>query len=362
MTKSFFILVGASPTAKINTPGGQLTASKGLYDYAISQGHQLEIVDTLQTSFPIPPFRARLKRGLKRIYRLKCLLHTRKVKGVILFSAAGFSFYERSLMVILCRMYRVKTIFFMLSGFFVDDVESNRLKRVSAKCLLKLPNVVGVQGDAWRPFYKKLNVSMSRIVTIRNWLPPFFDELNQSVKQVKGEILKFCFVGWLVEKKGVNELFQAIHLLSKQYDFEFTFVGGGTLESKLLKLIDENELTHRVHVTGWVEPDEVRVHLSEAHVFVLPSKAEGFPNALLEAMAFGLPAICTNVGAVADSLFNDVNGYLLERGDAVSIAQAMVCYLNDPNLITRHSVEALNVVRELHGRDYNCKLLFDNVG
>lgn len=361
MNKSFFIFVGPDPTVKVEHAGGQRTASKGLYDYAISQGYQLKIVDTSQTSFPVPPLNARLKRGLQRVGCLMRLLQTGRVKGVILFSSAGMSFYERSFMVALCRFYRVKTFFFMRSGFFVHDLENSRFKRVIAKFLLKLPNVIGAQGDSWRPFYHKLNVSTDRMVTIRNWLPPFFDNLSQSAKCAKYEVLKFCFVGWLVEQKGVCELFQAIQLLSNQYDFEFTFVGGGTLEPKLIKLIGQHGLTHRVRVTGWVGPDTVRVFLSEAQVFVLPSKAEGFPNALLEAMAFGLPAICTNVGSIADSLIDNVNGYVLERGDAASIAQAMACYLNNPDLITRHSIETLKVVQAQHGRDQNCQLLFDQL-
>ena len=111
-------------------------------------------------------------------------------------------------------------------------------------------------------------------------------------------------------------------------------------------------------MAGWLEPDAVKEHLRNSHVFVLPSKAEGFPIALLEAMALGLPAICTNVGAIADSLINDINGYLLVDGSTESIAQAMQHYLIEPELVARHSVEALKIVNKQHNRDENCKLLF----
>lgn len=361
MDKSFFILVGANPLGVNNNPGGQLAASRGLYDYAISQGHHLEVIDTLQASFPVPSLYFRLRRGLKRIYGLLYLFRTKQVKGVILFSAAGFSFYERSMMAGLCRLYRVKSIFFMRSGFFVSDLENNRVRRVIAKFLLKLPNVIGIQGEGWRSFYQKLGVSKDSMVMIRNWLTPLFDGNVSTIKLRKDEVIRFCFVGWLVQEKGVNELLEAIMYLAKRYDFEFIFVGGGTLESALRQAIGESELSSRVHVTGWADPDEVKRYLSESHVFVLPSKAEGFPNALLEAMALGLPAICTNVGAVSDSLFNDINGYLLEHGDAVSVARAMERYLKDSNLVHRHSGEALKIVEQQHNRETNCKLLFEQL-
>ena len=81
--------------------------------------------------------------------------------------------------------------------------------------------------------------------------------------------------------------------------------------------------------------------------------------ALVEAMSLGLPAICTNVGAIADSLFNDINGFLINTCQVDLIAQAMERYLIAPELITRHSAQAIRIVGEQHDRDKNCKLLFD---
>ena len=356
-----FILVGAKPPkSKVGNPGGMLTMSIGLCDYVLSQGYCLEVIDTLQTSFPALTFKVRLKKGVVRIFQLLKLLTTRKVKGVIIFSANGPSFYERILMAGLCRLYCVKSVFFMLSGPFVVEMERNRFARSLARVLLKFPSVVGIQGNSWQPFYRKLGVNAKKIVTIRNWLPCDFLVASKPLAEQKpDEIIRFCFVGWLIEEKGVRELFEAIKILAKNYDFEFVFVGGGTLQQELNEKIKQSNLVKRVKVTGWVDCLGVRDYLSTSHVFMLPSKAEGFPMALLEAMSLGLPAICTNVGAVADSLINDKNGYLLKDGRTDSIAEAMKCYLRSPELIARHSAEALKIFSQEHDADKNPRLLFD---
>lgn len=356
---STYILVGAKKTSGEDTPiGGILSLSMELNHYAISQGHCLQIIDTLQSSFPVPPMTTRLRKGLIRIIKIVHLLHTKKIAGVILFSGAGASFYERALMTGICRLYGVKSILMIVSGFFVIQVEQSAVAHFFAKLFLKLPHIIGMQGNSWRPFYQQLDVPLTKMLTVRNWIPSYM-QISSSPRSLKsGERLRFCFLGWLVQDKGVRELADAIICLAPRYDFEFIFIGSGTLQVELEQVIEKNNLKERVYFTGWVKPESVASYLGESHVFVLPSKAEGFPNALLEAFSLGLPAICTNVGTISDSLQHERNGYLLQDGSSRSIAEAMEHYLITPDLIERHSIESLNALK-LHDRDKNCKLLFD---
>lgn len=359
MHDSVFIFIGAKkPENGLANPGGQLTASIGLIEYATLKNFRLEIIDTLQSSFPVPPVLFRLMRGMKRVYQLICILLTSKVNGIIIFSSDGLSFYERMLMALISRCYGIKTIFFMRSGHFVDEINNSRIKRFISKWLLKIPNVIAMQGDSWRAFFDDLGVPKAKMLTVRNWLSGGISSDYQPITISENSRIRFCFVGWLVKEKGVIELFDAIKLLANKYDFEFVFVGGGSLQTQLENDIKTNKLQHRVQVTGWLSPNEVYQNLRDSHVFVLPSWAEGFPNALLEAIAFGLPAICTNVGGVSDSLLNEHNGFLLADSSMESIAEAMRKYILLPELVYHHSVASLEIFHKHHNKEKNCGLIF----
>lgn len=359
MPDTVYIFIGAKkPENGLGNPGGQLTASIGLNEYATLNNFRLIIIDTLQPSFPVPPVLFRLMRGMKRVYQLICILLTKKVNGIIIFSSAGLSFYERMLMALISRFYGIKTIFFMRSGLFVGEINNSRIKRFISKWLLKIPNLIAMQGDSWRAFFDDLGVPRSKMLTVRNWPSGDISSDYQPINMSSNSRIRFCFVGWLVKEKGVIELFEAIKLLANKYNFEFVFVGGGSLQSQLENEIKTNKLQSYVRVTGWLSPKEVHQNLRDSHVFVLPSWAEGFPNTLLEAMAFGLPAICTNVGGVSDSLINEHNGFLLADSSIKSIAEAMQNYILLPELVCRHSVATLEIFHKQHNKEQNCGLIF----
>ena len=361
-TKPTIVFVGAkSSNDPKQHPGGQLTASLGLTEYASNHdGFHLEIIDTTQSSFPIPSFWIRLKKGIKRCFQLMAILNSRNVKGVIIFTSSGFSFYERVLLAALARIRGVKTMLFIRSGHFIDEVKRNYIKLIISRFLLKVPSLIGAQGESWERFYIELGVSGSKIRIIRNWLPLNYFLEKKPKSLTDSAVVRFVFVGCLTEKKGILELLNAALILSKDYVFELTVVGGGTLEHEALTFIQRNSLTALVTLTGWQKPEQVMSILKKSDVFVLPSKAEGFPNAMLEAMAQGLPTIVSDVGSVADSLLHGESGFLLSKVTAESIAQEMRKYILDKTLITTHSIKSIDIVEKNHGYELNCKAMFSD--
>lgn len=358
---SRFILIGADPKSdQIQNPGGQITASISLSSYSENHGYKLEIIDTTQTSFPIPSFKCRLKKAIKRFLLLFALLKDNNTKGVIIFASCGFSFYERICQSFICRLFGVKDVFFIRSGHFITTTENSAFLKFIHKLLLKIPYKIGLQGTNWQTFYNSIGVDSDRTILIHNWLPKGVNIINKpiSISPINRDI-EFVYIGWLVREKGIMELMEAISKLIKFYSFNFTFIGGGYLEKHINSTIVKNNWSNNIKSLGWKKHGEVLQYLKTSDVFVLPSYTEGFPNALIEAMANGLPAICSNVGGISDSLHNNVNGFLIPPKDENSITDAMKRYIVDPSLIALHSSATIEIVTNLHDLDKNCEKLFN---
>jgi glycosyltransferase involved in cell wall biosynthesis len=91
---------------------------------------------------------------------------------------------------------------------------------------------------------------------------------------------------------------------------------------------------------------QVYEHLQQADIFILPSRAEGHSNALLEAMACGLPVIVSDIPANLDVIENNRNGLTFRTGDPASLVKAVISLLEHPELreqlggIARQTIES----------------------
>ena len=112
------------------------------------------------------------------------------------------------------------------------------------------------------------------------------------------KVLKFVFVGTICYRKGVDIIFDAIEKMNKNLKFEFHFVGEGELYEKYKKIGYNNVIFH-----GSI--DNVIQILSKMDVFVLPSRNEGLPISIIEAMSVPLPIIHTDVGGVKELVGNE---------------------------------------------------------
>jgi glycosyltransferase involved in cell wall biosynthesis len=144
------------------------------------------------------------------------------------------------------------------------------------------------------------------------------------------------FVGRVVVDKGVVELAGAWRELRAKYpDLHLLIVGPTQPEDPIPSEIDQ-ALAHdpRVHQVGWV--DDTPPCYAALDVLALPSYREGFPYALLEAAAMGLPVVATTVPGCVDAVVDGVTGTLVPPFDARALAGAVAAYLDDPSLRREH--------------------------
>ncbi len=131
-------------------------------------------------------------------------------------------------------------------------------------------------------------------------------------------------VGRLCEQKGQLLLIEAARRLSAAgTDFNLTLAGDGELRGEIEALIRQYQLGARVRITGWINADAVRQHLTNARALVLPSFAEGLPVVIMEAMALRRPVISTYVAGIPELVHDGEHGWLVPAGDADGLVSAM---------------------------------------
>jgi glycosyltransferase involved in cell wall biosynthesis len=130
--------------------------------------------------------------------------------------------------------------------------------------------------------------------------------------------------------KGHDRLVQALSFVRGQLPaVRLVVVGEGVARQGIRTLAAELGLTDAVTFVGAVA--DPAPYVADAHVVALTSDHEGFPNALLEAMAVGRPVVATNVGGIPELVRDGVDGFLTSA-DPAEIAARLAEVLGDPSL------------------------------
>jgi glycosyltransferase involved in cell wall biosynthesis len=147
--------------------------------------------------------------------------------------------------------------------------------------------------------------------------------------------------------KGFDVLIDAVgRCLRKGLDLELELVGDGRFRSTLEGHVRVHGIERKVTFAGRVSSGAaIREHLDRAHLFVLPSKTEGLPRAMVEAMAWGLPCIGSAVGGIPELLSPED---LVDRGDVVALANKIVEVVSQPGRLARMSETNLARARNFH--------------
>jgi glycosyltransferase involved in cell wall biosynthesis len=142
--------------------------------------------------------------------------------------------------------------------------------------------------------------------------------------------------------KGIDLLVRAAAALDE--DVRVVVIGDGDQRDALQRLGDELGLRDRLELRGW-RSDAMAEVARTCHVFVLPSRLEAFPLTVLEAMAWGVPVVATDVGSTAESVRGGLTGELVPPDDVEELAAALA-RLRDPALRTDRREAARALVAE----------------
>ena len=160
-------------------------------------------------------------------------------------------------------------------------------------------------------------------------IPNGIDLARFPARQYSSRPTRVAVVACLREEKRIDVLISAIpQIVASCPDTKFVIAGDGTCREDLLTLARELGVLENIDFLG--HRDDVSAVLSQADIFVLPSRSEAFPNAIMEAMATGLPVVASNVGGIPELVEDGRTGHLVQPGDATALADSVIALLQQP--------------------------------
>ncbi|MHC4295174.1 MAG: glycosyltransferase [Planctomycetota bacterium] len=151
---------------------------------------------------------------------------------------------------------------------------------------------------------------------------------------VADEEILVAFVGRLATEKGIDTLLEAMKLLAQRDKGpKLVLAGDGPKHPMIERFIAREAVGERIRLLGFM--DDVRDVLSAADIFASPSRWEGFPLAVGEAMAAELPVVATRVPGLQDIIADGETGLLVEKNDAKEFADAIERLIADTDLRDR---------------------------
>ena len=220
-------------------------------------------------------------------------------------------------------------------------IRRSKLTKFVFRIGFRIPKQIIVLYETWRININKL-VPKANVHAIANCLEDLQPPDSTLVQSIRPE-LGICdnnflvlTVGFVGERKGYLDILDALPQVVKTAEsVKFVFVGGEERPGEnypILSRIKNQHLDRWILVTGEVHRSKIPLYLAAADVFLLPSREEGMPIAILEAMRASLPIITTTVGAIPQMIEDGISGILIEPGNPQKIAGAITTLLNDEKL------------------------------
>ena len=174
------------------------------------------------------------------------------------------------------------------------------------------------------------------------------EEYNYQPIETTALPINFLFIGRMLKEKGIHDFIAAAKIVKQNYpDVQFTVLGaidssnpGALQQSELDRLISLSIINYPGQV------DDVQKWIADSHVFVLPSYREGVPRSTQEAMAIGRAVITTDVPGCRETVFDGVNGFLVEKWNPQALAEKMIYFIEHPEEIKKMGYESYKIAQD----------------
>ena len=229
---------------------------------------------------------------------------------------------------------------------------------------LRAPTKVITVSEPFRRQLERRGVASERIEIVHNairpdWAAEARQPENSRKLRAQMNIAPDCHVvlsvGRLSREKDHATLLEAMSLLPERLAAHLLIVGEGPERQRIEKKIASLGITENVSLIG--QQTSAEPYYGIADIAVLSSRSEGSPNALLEAMAAGVPVVATDVGGVPEIAVHGDTALLVQPGDPGELAESMGRLIREPQLASGLAVRAKQVVRERYAPEQRTKRL-----
>jgi len=192
---------------------------------------------------------------------------------------------------------------------FSPDTTINSRFRFLYQYLFEKADMVIVLSEYWKTEISKTLRLLNKIEVLYN--PCSLPDYSKNYDLQKN----ILYAGTINARKGYNDLIKAFAPIAAKYpEWNIVFAGNGEIELGR-QLAEDLKIENQILFLGWVNGDAKSKSFQQASIFCLPSYAEGFPMAVLDAWAYGLPVVTTPVGGLSDVLRNKINALVFEPGN-----------------------------------------------
>lgn len=218
---------------------------------------------------------------------------------------------------------------------------NGKIMRRLRNILYKFSNCLVCQTEDAKLYFPKS--IQNKTVVIPNPIMPNLP--NRFEGNRKKEIVTFCRVE---KQKNLTMLVDAFKLISEEYpDYKLIIYGDGSEKANLANYINSKGLKQQVKLQGFIQ--NIHNEILDSAMFVSSSDYEGISNSMLEAMAIGLPTICTDCpcGGARMMIKNEENGILVPVGDTMLLYKAMKKVIENPEFAEKVSKNAVKINERL---------------
>ncbi|MBO5486161.1 MAG: glycosyltransferase [Eubacterium sp.] len=332
--------------------GGAERVIVNLAEYFHSSGYRVTIVTKLQdeVEYPVPE-------GVTRI----------------LADITGDEISKNRITNLYRRIARLRRIWKQLRpDHIVSFIKKNNFMAITSSIGMKIPVIVSVRSNPAREYPDKLTRLLVRILFSRAAgvvlqtqqaveffpkvvkkkavvLPNSLSEQFLQVRYSKARKKEIVWVGRMDANKNPKMLLNVFGKIAEQYpDWSLTYIGDGPQLNELKEMCREKPYEKQVTFLGKI--DQVAREIGAASIFVLTSKQEGMPNALMEAMVSGLAAISTDCpcGGPAELIQNEENGILIPVDDEMALEAALKRLIDEDAYREKIGENAKGLIQKVH--------------